>query len=323
MTTMAHLSRNARLARAFFLLALTLVALPQAHADMRSFRDCPDCPLLVAIEPGSFLMGSAPGDADQAKDGREAPAHPARVERRFALGRTEVSVGEFARFVAATGHVTSAEADAGAPGCLAWLAQDHTLAARPRLQWRAPGHAQRDDHPVVCVSWHDAQAYLAWLSQRTGHTYRLPSETEWELAARAGASTRWPWGDDAAQACLHTNVADATPHADGWRWTERHDCSDGHPGVAPVGSFRASANGLHDMVGNVWEWVQDCYAADAYARQDLPGDGSAREVAGCTARGLRGGAWISGPGRTRPAYRGGYGPETRANVFGFRVARSL
>ncbi len=318
---------QARLVRA--LLAASLLSLPplvSAQAQVQAgagFRDCADCPAMLVVEPGEFRMGAPADDAEQAKDGRESPAHAARVLRRFALGRTELSVAEFARFVAASGYVTSAERDPAAPGCLAWLAQDHKLAARPGLSWRQPGYAQRDEHPVVCVSWNDAQAYLAWLSQRSGRNYRLASETEWEYAARAGAGSRWPWGEDPGQACPHANVADGTPDEQGWRWPERHDCSDGQTQVAPVASYRANALGLHDMIGNVWEWVQDCYVSDAYARPDMPDDGSAREAAACSARGLRGGAWISGPARTRPSYRGGYGPETRSNVFGFRVARDL
>jgi len=296
--------------------ALLLAAAPVVGAE--SFRDCTDCPAMVAVEPGRFRMGSPADEAGRAADGHEGPVRDVQINRRFAIGREEVSVGQFRRFVAETGHVTSAERDPAGQSCLGWLAADAKLAPRPSLQWRDPGYAQGEQHPVVCVSWNDAQAYLRWLSRLSGQTYRLASEAEWEYAARAGSSTSRPWGDDTSQACLYANVADQTAAVTGFSWRDRHACTDGHFFAAPVGSYQPNAFGLHDMLGNVWEWVQDCYDPAAYSRADV-----AVEEATCTARGLRGGAWISGPGRTRPAYRGGYGPETRTNVFGFRVARSL
>ncbi|MDT7836954.1 formylglycine-generating enzyme family protein [Aquabacterium sp. OR-4] len=305
------------------LLAVAALLLAVRALAAEAFLDCPDCPALMAVEPGRLRMGSPDDEAGRAADGHEGPVRELHIARRFALGREEVSVGQFRRFVADTGHVTSAERDPAGPSCLGWLAQDHRLAPRPGLQWRDPGYAQGEHHPVVCVSWHDAQAYLRWLSQRSGQAYRLASEAEWEYAARAGSHRSRPWGDDPAQACLYANVADQTAAADGYTWRERHACQDGHFVAAPVGSFRPNAFGLHDMLGNVWEWVQDCYDPAAYARADAALDGRADETPGCAARGLRGGAWISGPDRTRPAYRGGYGPDTRTNVFGFRVARSL
>lgn len=298
-----------------------------ASTNRLPFRDCRDCPDMVAVAPGAFRMGSPDDEAGRAADGHEGPVHTVRLARAFALGRTEVTVGEFGRFVAATGQVTSAEKDPAGASCLGWLAQDHTLGQRPGMQWRTPGYAQDDRHPVVCVSWNDAQAFTRWLSTLSGRPYRLASEAEWEFAARAGSTASRPWGDDPALACGYANVADetadGTPGAAGFAWDDRHACADGHFYAAPVAQYRADANGLFDMLGNVWEWVQDCYEPAAYARPGLPLDGRADETAGCTARGLRGGAWISGPGRTRPAYRGGYGADTRTNVFGFRVARDL
>ncbi len=301
------------------LLALLLAAAPAFAAE--TFQDCTDCPAMVAVEPGRFRMGSPADEAGRAADGHEGPVREVQIARRFALGRDEVSVAQFRRFVAETGHVSSAERDPAGPSCLGWLAADAKLAQRPGLQWRDPGYAQSDEHPVVCVSWNDAQAYLRWLSTRSGKTYRLASEAEWEYAARAGSSTSRPWGDDPSMACLYSNVADQTVAATGFSWSDRHACTDDHFFAAPVGSYKPNAFGLHDMLGNVWEWVQECYDPAAYLRA-LRAD-AAPDTAACTAHGLRGGAWISGPGRTRPAYRGGYGPETRTNVFGFRVARSL
>jgi len=301
--------------------ALLLAASPAFAAD--SFRDCKDCPEMVAVDPGRFRMGSPADEAGRVADGHEGPVREIRIGQRFALGREEVSVGQFKRFVAATGHVTSAELEPAGPSCLGWLAVDAKLAHRPGLQWRSPGYAQGDQHPVVCVSWNDAQAYVRWLGHLSGQVYRLASEAEWEYAARAGSTSSRPWGDDPAIACVYANVADETTGVSGFSWSDRHACQDGHFFAAPVGSYRPNAFGLQDMLGNVWEWVQDCYDPAAYSRTDTALDGRADETPGCAARGLRGGAWISGPGRTRPAYRGGYGPETRTNVLGFRVARSL
>jgi formylglycine-generating enzyme required for sulfatase activity len=307
--------------RALVLAALGLAAGSSGAAE--PFSDCKDCGAMVVVEPGVFRMGSPADEAGRAHDGREGPVRELRIARRFALGRYEVTVGEFQRFVADTGYLTSAERDPAGPSCLGWLAQDSKLAPRPGMNWRTPGYAQSAQQPVVCVSWNDAQAYVQWLSQRSGQAYRLASEAEWEYAARAGAATRWPWGDAPGLACRFANVADQTPGETGYVWPEGHACSDGHFFAAPVGSYQANAFGLYDMIGNVWEWVQDCYSTSAFAQAATPLDGSPLEVADCKARGLKGGAWISGPERTRPAYRGGYGPDTRVNVFGFRVARSL
>ncbi|WAC71974.1 formylglycine-generating enzyme family protein [Roseateles sp. SL47] len=311
------------------LLGCTSVGDPAAQQTGR--RDCPVCPDLVVIAAGTFRMGSDASDPRRAKDGREEPAHEAQVSRSFALARREVTVEEFERFITATGYVTDAER-APAQGCLAWLPTDHALGPRPALSWRSPGYAQTPQHPVVCVSWNDARAYTQWLGSVAGQLYRLPTETEWEYAARAGSHTHWPWGndDDAGEeapqgspACRFANVADTTEASDGFHWSEHHYCSDGHFQAAPVGRLEPNRFGVQDMIGNVWEWVQDCYAPEAYADGSMPRDGSPRETAHCPARGLRGGAWISGPARTRPAYRGGYAPQTRSNVFGFRVARDL
>jgi formylglycine-generating enzyme required for sulfatase activity len=306
-----------------FVALLAGVASAAVAAAVEPFRDCRDCPEMVAIEPGVFRMGSNADEADRADDGREGPTRWVRIARRYALGRNELTVGEFRRFVDATGYVTSAERDPAGPGCLGWLASDGKLGPRPGMQWRDPGYPQQDRQPVVCVSWNDARAYVAWLGQLSGQPYRLASEAEWEYAARAGSRAGRPWGDDPAQACRYANVADEGRGAEGFAWSERHACTDGAFFAAPVGSYRADAFGLDDMIGNVYEWVQDCYDPGAYAKVSTPTDGRPVEAADCKARGLRGGAWISGPERTRPAYRGGYGPDTRVNVFGFRVARDL
>lgn len=304
---------------------LGLAALTAASSGWAGevFRDCRDCPEMVAVEPGAFRMGSPDDEAGRAADGHEGPTRQVSIARRFALGRTEVTVGDFGAFVAATAYVTSAERDPAGASCLGWLAVDQKLGQRAGMHWRNPGYAQGERHPVVCVSWNDAQAYARWLGARAGKTYRLASEAEWEYAARAGGLGSRPWGDDPALACRYGNVADRVSGPDGFAWSERHECDDGQFYAAAVGGYQPDAFGLYDMLGNVWEWVQDCYEKAAYSRPSAVVDGLADETGACAARGLRGGAWISGPGRVRPAYRGGYGADTRTNVFGFRVARDF
>jgi formylglycine-generating enzyme required for sulfatase activity/uncharacterized caspase-like protein len=233
------------------------------------FRDCADCPELVMIPAGHFLMGSPDGQGES----REHPQH--RVDlAAFALGKYDVTFDEWDACVSAHGCSTK-------PSDEGW------------------GRGRR---PVIHVSWDDAQAYVRWLSGKTGHRYRLPSEAEWEYAARAGTTTAYYWGDDFGQG-----------HCAG--------CGSPYDGkqTAPVGSFPANAFGLHDMAGDVWQWVQDTYH-ESYT--GAPANGRAWEEEGGRARVVRGGSWLDfdGPSVFRPAYRDNDGG---ANFFlGFRVART-
>ena len=163
----------------------------------------------------------------------------------------------------------------------------------------------RGDRPVVNVSWHDTQQYLPWLSGETGETYRLPSEAEWEYAARAGADTRYSWGNDIGRG--RANCEDC-----GSQWDDRR--------TAPVGSFSANAFGLNDTHGNVWEWVQDCWN-DNY--RGAPSDGGAWTRGDCSKRLVRGGSWASSPKSVRVSYRGVSKADTADRVSGFRIARTL
>jgi formylglycine-generating enzyme required for sulfatase activity len=185
--------------------------------------------------------------------------------------------------------------------------------------WRDPGFKQGAAHPAVCLSWNDAQAYAAWQSKRSGKTYRLPSEAEWEYAARAGTSTSRYWGEDPKQACKFANVADRNLRAK-YPNFPIHDCDDRHAATAPVGSFLPNALGLYDMLGNVWEWTQDCWS-EGYA--GAPRDGSAWLEGDCGRRVVRGGSWIDGPGFARAAFRSGDLPGDRGDNQGFRLARTI
>jgi formylglycine-generating enzyme required for sulfatase activity len=178
--------------------------------------------------------------------------------------------------------------------------------------------------PVGCVSWLDAKAYVEWLVSKTGQAYRLPSEAEWEYAARAGRpETLYAWGDDPDEACKHGNVLDRYGSgSDPRRLSVAADCYDDWAQVAPVKQFSPNPFGLYDMTGNVWEWVEDCYRMPY--PDDAPIDGSAYQVDGaCDRRSTRGGSWVTGIERQRPTFRG-RDPETLTTwIFGFRIARDL
>jgi formylglycine-generating enzyme required for sulfatase activity len=240
----------------------------------------------------------------------EKPQHRVNV-RSFMLGKYEVTVGEFARFVNETGHRIDG-------GCNVWNGTKWDVDASKN--WRSPGFGQGDRHPVACVSWDDAKAYTAWLSRKTGKGYRLASEAEWEYAARARTSTARHWGKDGNQGCGYANVADQTTRSQVQGITWGTTCSDGHAYTSPVGSFRTNAFGLHDMIGNVWEWTEDCWNENY---SGAPTDGSSWQTGNCLIRVLRGGSWGDDPWGARSAGRNLVTSDDRNYLIGFRVARSL
>lgn len=282
------------------LLTLLLLCCPPVFA-----ADCAECPQMVAIPAGRFVMGAATEEekredlSDEFRN-RSAPQRIVEV-KRFAAGRFEVTRREYRAFVEATGRRSA--------GCFVWRGEAFEMDATK--DWRDPGYPQDDNHPATCVSWEDAVAYVEWLSARTGRAYRLLTEAEWEYAARAGTTTARYWGDDASATCHHANGADRTtaarvPGASGWPVA---DCDDRHAYTAPVGSYRPNAFGLHDMLGNVEEWTQDCWRADY---------GGA--AADCALRAVRGGSWLDAPVGLRAAYRVGSPATIRVYRRGFRVA---
>ena len=247
---------------------------PRAREPGDVFRDCPACPELVVIPAGRFRMGCVSG-RDCYDD--EVPVHEVEIPA-FALGVYEVTFEEYDGFAAATGRERPADEGWG-----------------------------RGGRPLINVSWEDATAYAAWLSEETGDEYRLPSESEWEYAARAGTTTRYTWGDDIGRNRANCNEC-------GSRW-------DDEDRTSPTGSFPANAWGLHDMHGNVWEWVRDCWHEN-YAR--APRDGSAWTRGGdCGRRVARGGSWLNGPRLLRSASRGRRDAVLRGINVGFRLARTL
>lgn len=287
---------------------------PGAASSPEVFRDCEACPQMVRIPPGEFLMGAGPNEEDSERLGdsfrnRSQPQRRVRIAA-FAIGQFEVTRGEFRRFAEASGHAAGA--------CFVWAGGEHRLDSA--TGWHSPGYPQDDRHPATCVSWEDAEAYVRWLSQLTGRRYRLPSEAEWEYAARAGSVTPRFWGTDGHAACAHANGADARlraalPLAADW---DAADCDDGHVHTAPAGSFLANAFGLHDMLGNAAEWTADCWNPDY---RGAPADGSSRSDGDCGMRAVRGGAWDEGPAGLRAAYRVGSPVVIRVYTRGFRVVR--
>ena len=293
---------------------------PGPLAAGSEFRDCDDCPEMVVIPAGRFRMGCVSGDG--ACLDNERPVRDVDVAS-FALGKYEVTRAQFAAFVSATGHV--------ARGCVvyAWLQRSFArdrwgTESRDGASWREPGFRQRANEPVVCVNWEDASAYVRWLSEETGEEYRLPSEAEWEYAARAGTTTRFYWGDDAGEHCAHANGADRTAEQAFERQEHRwsfSDCADGAARTALVGTFAPNALGLHDMAGNVLEWVEDCWH-DNYA--GAPRNGRAWTSGGnCGRRVLRGGSWFLTPAFLRSALRFTDDAGVRVVNGGFRASRTL
>jgi sulfatase modifying factor 1 len=294
-----------------------------ATGGVKAFRDCPQCPEMVSIPLGSFVMGVAPGEQEregvpELYRGREIPARVVTISERYSLARYEVTRGQYAAFMAATGHASTS-------GC--WSEIGDGLGSRlqsvPGRSWFNPGFAQTDSDPVVCVSWNDATAYAVWLSRTTGKTYRLPSEAEWEYAARAGSYTARYWGDGRDEACQFENVHDSTA-AQSFNWNRSFDflCADNFRKTAPVGSFKPNKFGLHDMLGNVAEWVEDCWN-DNYQGASLTQ--AARRSGDCIQRVARGGAWNDSrgtPHSVRAAWRAGGTPNHGSIFDGFRVART-
>ncbi len=284
--------------------------------DGLAFRDCPTCPELAVVPAGSFLMGSPASEPGRGDDEDDTPGPggdrvAVSLPHPFAMGRYAVTLAEFGDFVRQAGHRME-------PGCHARYGAWQLF---PDLTWQHPGFAQDDRHPVVCVSWDDAQAYVAWLGARTGQRYRLPTEQEREFATRAtGNGARQPryfFGDGESDLCRFANIADLDAKAVNPQWNVV-DCHDGFAQTAPVGSYLPNAFGLYDMLGNVWEWTNDCF------KNSLPRAGDF--TAACTSvdqRVLRGGSWRDDGRVVRSAARIASVPAIRDEIVGFRVVRDM
>ena len=265
-------------------------------------RDCASCPEMTVLPVGRFKQGSASGPAI------EQPLHWVVIGRSIAMSTGPVTLQDFEQFVTSTGRDMQ--------GCDTY---DGEWKHRPADSWEHPGFAQTGAHPVTCVSWSDATAYASWLSAKTGHRYRLPSASEWEYAARAGAETSQPWGSDAQGACADANVADASAGRRYPGWAV-FPCDDGNVYTAPVGTFKANPFGLSDMLGNVLQWTEDCWH-ESYAA--APVDGRAWLDGDCSVHELRGGSWFSAPSYVRADYRDRFAADYRTSTVGIRLVREL
>jgi formylglycine-generating enzyme required for sulfatase activity len=262
---------------------------------------------MVELPVGAFMMGSP--EHERGREPVEGPPRRVVIAQRFALGKLEVTVDQFAAYVAETGVAVGNACQKIDAMTARW--------GRTEASFRQPGFDVAGSHPVVCVSWHEAQAYAAWLGRRTGKPYRLPSEAEWEYAARAGTTTSYSFGSDEGQLCDYARFADlGSPFP--WRGGCRSDKAAYGP--MQVGTLKPNAWGLFDMHGNAWEWVADCWTPDA---RELPTDASAFMRKGaCEVGVVRGGGWPAEPRKLRSAQRMPMLAASRLYHTGFRVALS-
>ncbi|MFN9358416.1 MAG: formylglycine-generating enzyme family protein [Alphaproteobacteria bacterium] len=289
------------------------------------FRDCPECPEMVVVPAGRFTMGS-PADDPKARP-QEFPQREVVLQQPFAAGRFEVTRQQFEVFANATGlseenycwMSTNWVAGRGLERFMVRTNKRKIVEVKG-LTWRRPGFQQSDTEPVVCVSWDDAMAYVNWLSQRTGHRYRLLSESEWEYAARANTTGHYAWDETTEESCKSANGADRQMRAVFGQFPGASYCSDGFILTAPAGMYRANAFGLHDMFGNVWEWTEDCYSADYVG---APADGRSRQDGSCDVRVTRGASFWNPLDFLRSSHRNREAREMRSMLVGFRVARDL
>ncbi|MSO98413.1 MAG: formylglycine-generating enzyme family protein [Rhodospirillaceae bacterium] len=282
-----------------------------------AFKDCAQCPGMMIVSAGTFEMGSrAEENVREESPERyitwESPVHSVRIPKSFAVGVSEVTRGEFGAFVSETNHLANT----------CDIAKGNDWERRADKSWRDPDFVQDDRHPVVCVDWHDAKAYAQWLAVKTGKPYRLLSEAEWEYITRGGTSTARFWGDGRDGACQYANVPDQTHTATTGNQANTFSCQDGFAFTSPAKSFAANAFGLYDTIGNVWEWVEDCFQ-DSYI--GAPDGGSAwKPDPNCQYHVARGGSWNPRLAtQLRAAARGRVTTMLKNSNLGFRIALTL
>jgi formylglycine-generating enzyme required for sulfatase activity len=262
---------------------VALRARPGGFAPGDRFRDFDAGPDMIVVPAGGFMMGSQYGEGDD----DERPQHKVTIKNAFAVSISPITRGEFESFM------TNHKVEGGA------VLVDGKWSNDPNVSWRDPGFKQEDDHPVVCVNWHDAQAFVAWLREQSGgKVYRLLSEAEWEYCCRAGTKTAYSTGDTITAEQANFDLK----------------------GTTSVFRYSPNSWGLRDMHGNVWEWCEDNWHPDYVG---APEDASVWKDGDASSRVLRGGSWSNDPQYLRSAYRVGNLPDNRNNDVGFRVARTL
>ena len=271
----------------------------------------------VLISPGRFQMGSPENEPGRGNGERQ---HWRTIKEPFYISETEVTVEQFRRFVKATGYLTDAErgTEEGGhtKGAFATVPDgDREWSINASWQFPFPNmieHHLRDDHPVVQVSWNDAQSFVKHFG------YQLPTEAQWEYAARAGTRTAYLWGNDEAGGKGFGNVNDASAAKRFCKWNRSFPFDDGYVFLAPVRSFKPNAWGLHDVEGNVAEWCEDAFV------REYPADGADESAAtNGNARVIRGGSWLDPPDLYRLAKRFGFAPQGRRDFIGFRVVMKV
>ncbi|HEX5258942.1 MAG TPA: formylglycine-generating enzyme family protein [Sphingomicrobium sp.] len=275
---------------------------------------------MVAMPKGRFTMGVAAGEEERENlpnlpqyRGHSVPQHPVTIRHKFAIGKFDVTRDEYAEFVVETHRPD--------PDSCITLSASGTGFITMNGNWHSPGFPQTGRDPVVCVGWDDAQAYVSWLSAKTGHVYRLPTEAEWEYAARAGTTTARYGSDNPVDLCRYTNAGDLD-------YSEQHPgdsevnraCRDGYAFTSPVGGFPPNPFGLYDMLGNVLNWTEDCWNINY---SGAPTDGTAWLTGDCSRRVVHGGSWDGTVSVIRSAMRRGVPTSYRNTTLGFRVARTL
>lgn len=236
---------------------------------------------MVVIPAGTFRMGDLEGVGER----DELPVRDVTVSS-FAISRYEVTFEQYDLFVR------------------------DTKGASPKDRWG------RGTRPVIDVSWRDADSFIQWINAKTGLTFRLPSEAEWEYVARSGSSDRYSYGNDESLLCEHGNIADSVTTI-GWR---NKTCTDGYETTAPVGSFKPNTLGIYDMHGNVWEWMADCWKK---SYRGVAKNGSPHLKGNCNNRTQRGGSWFYGSNENRVSYRTSGDVDESSVTVGFRLARDL
>ena len=293
----------------------------------QTFKDCLDCPEMVVIPAGTFIMGSPENEAGHAEI--EGPQKKITI-KQFAASKFDITLAQWKIFVNSTNRPIVG-------GCAFSGFKDSSLKAwnpNPVASWQNLGFSQDSTHPVVCITWNDVKDYVKWLSEKTGNTYRLLSEAEWEYAARGGTKTAYPWGSTASHEFANYGADSGwngiATGRDEWEYT------------SPVGSFPPNAFGLYDMQGNVLQYVEDCFSPTI---SDLPANGSPYKTdavlkmtgkfsfmngkRSCDNRMVRGGDWGDPPQMLRSGFRNvapgpGFTLENyRSGGVGFRVAREL
>ena len=279
------------------------------------FRDCESCPEMVVVPAGSFMMGST--SEEVAVEGHpeerlldERPKHQVTIAQPLAISRFEITREEFAAFAEATEFEP-------APDCwIRFVDKGEKVVGRT---WVDPGTLQTDRHPVICVGWDDAVAYASWLAEHTKKPYRLLTEAEWEYAARAGSNTLRPWGNSPHAGCDYANGPDYSVQ-EVLTFRIGMACDDGYARTAPVGQFKPNAWGLYDVMGNVWEWVADCYTTNYEGASPI--GTPLPDAPGCR-RSMRGGSWSETLLNFRTTKRGKGRVDDRGDSIGIRVGYSL